>query len=95
MVKSLLTDNLVDNMEGIFDKSLLLKKRPPGLHKTNSNNTTNNSIEDMIEKSKCSKEYFLLEDCLGEHDRNWSKCQDLVKILKVCNNNNNANQNSN
>jgi cytochrome c oxidase assembly factor 4 len=42
-------------------------------------------IDDMIEKMGCSKDYYKLEDCLGEHDRDWTKCQAEVKMLKQCN----------
>lgn len=42
-------------------------------------------IEDMIEKSGCSQEYYMLEECLGEHDRDWRKCQKTVKDLRLCN----------
>ncbi|OQS03715.1 hypothetical protein THRCLA_21096 [Thraustotheca clavata] len=42
-------------------------------------------IEDLIERNKCAKEYYKLEDCLAEYDRNWSKCQDVVKLLRQCN----------
>lgn len=42
-------------------------------------------IDDMIEKMGCSKEYYRLEDCLGEHDRDWTKCQAVVKELRHCN----------
>ena len=42
-------------------------------------------IEDMIEKTGCSKQYYRLEECLGEHDRDWRKCQDSLKQLKICN----------
>jgi cytochrome c oxidase assembly factor 4 len=42
-------------------------------------------IDDMIEKMGCAKEYYRLEDCLGEHDRDWTKCQGVVKELRQCN----------
>ncbi|GLE00693.1 hypothetical protein PINS_up009482 [Pythium insidiosum] len=42
-------------------------------------------IDDMIEKMGCSKDYYALEECLGEYDRDWTKCQTYVKQLKVCN----------
>ncbi len=42
-------------------------------------------IEEMIEKGGCSKQYYELEECLGEYDRNWSKCQEVVKTLRMCN----------
>ena len=32
-------------------------------------------IGDMIEKSGCNDRYSELEECLGEHDRDWRKCQ--------------------
>lgn len=32
-------------------------------------------IGDMIEKSGCNDKYTDLEECLGEHDRDWRKCQ--------------------
>lgn len=32
-------------------------------------------IEEAIDRSGCSKDYYKLEDCLGEHDRDWRKCQ--------------------
>lgn len=37
-------------------------------------------IEDMIEKSGCNDIYMLLEECLGENDRDWRKCQ--VEVIK-------------
>ncbi|CAN0235541.1 unnamed protein product, partial [Ascophyllum nodosum] len=33
----------------------------------------------------CSADYYKLEDCLGEHDRDWRRCQEQVKALKKCN----------
>lgn len=42
-------------------------------------------IDSMIEKSGCSQIYFKLEDCLGENDRDWTKCQAEVKALQKCN----------
>lgn len=32
----------------------------------------------------CSRLYFALEECLGETDRDWVKCQPIVKALKQC-----------
>lgn len=32
-------------------------------------------IEQAIDRSGCSAEYYRLEECLGEHDRDWRKCQ--------------------
>ncbi|KAF0688933.1 Aste57867_19537 [Aphanomyces stellatus] len=42
-------------------------------------------IDGMIERNKCAKEYYKLEECLGEFDRDWTKCQDVVRLLRVCN----------
>ena len=36
-------------------------------------------IEEAIDKSGCSSVYYLLEDCLGEHDRDWRRCQEQVR----------------
>ena len=38
-------------------------------------------IEDMIEKSGCNGIYMQLEECLGENDRDWRKCQ--VEVLEL------------
>ena len=34
--------------------------------------------------NNCAQRYFELEECLAEHDRNWSKCQREVKALQEC-----------
>lgn len=36
-------------------------------------------IENAIERSRCSVDYYRLEDCLGDHDRDWRKCQEQVQ----------------
>lgn len=41
-------------------------------------------ITDMIEKSGCSIPYYELENCLGEKDRDFRKCQDAVLNLRKC-----------
>lgn len=41
-------------------------------------------INQMIEESGCSEVYFKLEECLGEHNREWRKCQLEVKQLQQC-----------
>lgn len=33
---------------------------------------------------RCRDVYFALEECLGEYDRDWSKCQTEVLKLKQC-----------
>jgi len=42
-------------------------------------------IDELIERNACAKEYYKLEDCLAEYDRDWTKCQVIVKALKACN----------
>lgn len=84
------------NERGIFDKNTLLAGRPAGLHKGSSSAsgstdaasaarvTEEADIDDMIEKSGCAETYFKLEECLGEHDRDWRQCQQEVKALQTC-----------
>lgn len=74
-----------DEKNGIVDKKKLLLMRPPNLHKGTSTNTNIVDIDDMIDKSGCSLVYYKLEECLGEHDRDWRKCQSEVKALQICN----------
>lgn len=64
----------------------------PSLHKGADPSKYEVDIEEMIEKGGCSIQYYELEECLGEHDRNWGKCQDVVKKLKVCNDKKNQHQ---
>jgi hypothetical protein len=78
--------------KGVFDKEKLLSGRPDGLHKGSGAASTRSGgggsevdIEGIIEKSGCSVPYFALEECLGLHDRDWRKCQDEVRALRVCN----------
>jgi len=33
-------------------------------------------VEKVIKQVGCSKLYYKLEDCLGENDRDWRKCQE-------------------
>lgn len=35
-------------------------------------------IEEAINRSGCSLEYYQLEECLGEHNRDWRRCQEQV-----------------
>ncbi|TMW64428.1 hypothetical protein Poli38472_013050 [Pythium oligandrum] len=58
----------------------------PGLHAgSQSDFGSDVDIDEMIEKMGCSKDYYKLEECLGEYDRDWTKCQVEVKALKACN----------
>ena len=67
----------------------ILSRRPESVHKGSqaSAKATGEevNIEDMIEKSGCSKVYYDLEECLGENDRKWQLCQQEVHALKECN----------
>ena len=46
---------------------------------------TSDDISAMIDRDTCASSYYLiLEECLGENERNWSKCQKEVKMLKLC-----------
>ncbi len=68
-----------------FSIEKLLSSRPENLHKgTKGSNPDSCDIGEMVDKSPCAKEYYALEECLGEHDRNWTKCQKEVHALKSC-----------
>jgi len=41
-------------------------------------------IERMIDKFGCAEAYYALEECLGDNDRDWRKCQRAVRALKDC-----------
>jgi len=41
-------------------------------------------ISNMIERSGCSVQYYSLETCLGEKDRDFRKCQEEVNALRKC-----------
>lgn len=68
-----------------FTVQELMAQRPANIHKGSQGTSDSCDISDMIDKSGCSKEYYLLEECLGEHDRRWAKCQTEVNNLKACN----------
>ena len=36
-------------------------------------------VGELIEKTGCSEVYEHLEECLGEHDRDWRRCQARVR----------------
>ena len=42
-------------------------------------------IEEIVEQGPCGAVYLALEDCLGEQDRDWRKCQRQVQALSECN----------
>ncbi len=41
-------------------------------------------ISDMIERSGCSIPYYKLEECLGDNDRDFRKCKEVVTELRKC-----------
>jgi hypothetical protein len=41
-------------------------------------------IDEMIEANPCHEVYAILENCIGENDRDWRKCQNEVKALREC-----------
>jgi len=41
-------------------------------------------VDEMIAKNPCAAQYNALEECLVRTDRDWTKCQDVVKALQVC-----------
>jgi len=55
-----------------------LKPENSNLHKGSKMYAEDDDINDIIEKSKCSKIYFQLEECLADNNRNWTKCQQEV-----------------
>ncbi|KAI9914442.1 hypothetical protein PsorP6_007583 [Peronosclerospora sorghi] len=42
-------------------------------------------VDKLIERNHCHIDYYKLEDCLVHFDRDWRKCQEQVKKLKLCN----------
>ena len=38
----------------------------------------------VVQLGDCASLYTRLEECLAENDRDWRRCQFLVKALKVC-----------
>ena len=76
---------------GIFDAKKLVAGRPDNLHKGSASSsparerqTDEPDIDGMIERSGCAASYFALEECLGDNDRDWKKCQYEVHALKKC-----------
>jgi hypothetical protein len=67
-----------NTQRGIIREGNFLKNREDG-------EKAELDIQEMIDKSKCADIYHKLEECLGENDREWRKCQIEVKLLKDCN----------
>jgi hypothetical protein len=68
-----------DSSEAMSDPNVLkeiLAQAPQNSHLGSKMITSAEvDIGDMIEKSGCNDKYSELEECLGEHDRDWRKCQ--------------------
>ena len=41
-------------------------------------------IDDALEKKGCKQQFDELQLCLHENNRNWTKCQNLVKQWREC-----------
>lgn len=41
-------------------------------------------IDPLVNQQGCGKVYAKLEECLGENDRDWRRCQREVSDLKEC-----------
>lgn len=55
--------------------------------KTTISEEDSQDITSIINKSSCATEYYKLEECLAENNRNWTKCQEFVQLLKQCSTN--------
>lgn len=75
---------MTTNSDGNVDLNRIMASKPSSLHKGSARTRPECDITAMIERSGCSKVYYDLEECLGEHDRNWSKCQVEVHALQMC-----------
>ncbi|KAJ8902312.1 hypothetical protein NDN08_006719 [Rhodosorus marinus] len=42
------------------------------------------NVGDAIDSFPCRDAYLALEECLGENDRDWTKCQVQVRDLRAC-----------
>lgn len=63
------------------------RNKHPIHHQVLNNNDNNNKndvdINDLILKSGCSTEYYQLEECLCDNNRNWLKCQVLFVLVLI------------
>ncbi|CAH0488542.1 unnamed protein product [Peronospora farinosa] len=58
----------------------------PGLHAGSKSDFREDlDVEELIERNRCHEDYYKLEKCLADYDRDWRKCQEQVKKLKECN----------
>lgn len=40
-------------------------------------------VDQLIEKSGCSEEHYLVQECMVEH-RDWRRCQQTLKNFQAC-----------
>eukprot|EP00241_Pyramimonas_parkeae_P013599 CAMPEP_0114256630 /NCGR_PEP_ID=MMETSP0058-20121206/18273_1 /TAXON_ID=36894 /ORGANISM="Pyramimonas parkeae, CCMP726" /LENGTH=72 /DNA_ID=CAMNT_0001371245 /DNA_START=301 /DNA_END=522 /DNA_ORIENTATION=+ len=62
----------------------MAKEKPSDHHARITTGEEDEDIDPMVDQQGCGKVYAMLEECLGENDRDWRKCQDEVEKLKVC-----------
>lgn len=48
-------------------------------------------VDKLINKSGCSNEHYLVQECMVEH-QDWRKCQQALKTFQTCLNNANKNK---
>jgi len=54
-------------------------------HHDPSNKVSTVNLSEIIEAHPCASVVSALEECMGEHDRDWTKCQREVTALRKCN----------
>ncbi|EFN57841.1 hypothetical protein CHLNCDRAFT_143287 [Chlorella variabilis] len=57
-----------------------LSQRPKNLHQRITV-ADDEEVDPLLEQTGCVKPYTALEECLGENDRDWTKCQAEVLLL--------------
>lgn len=60
-----------------------LSQKPGNLHQRLTN-PGDEEVDPLLEQTGCVASYTKLEACLGENDRDWTKCQKQVQALKDC-----------
>lgn len=62
-----------------------LQERPANLHQRVTSSPDDEEFDPLVETlGDCKRLYAKLEECMGEHDRDWTKCQKEVAALKAC-----------
>ncbi|KAL4434208.1 hypothetical protein ABPG75_000649 [Micractinium tetrahymenae] len=51
-----------------------LSQKPANLHQRLTQ-PDDEEVDPLLEQTGCAKPYTALEECLGENDRDWTKCQ--------------------